>query len=92
MFSGSQRYVFTFKVEQREKIHLALGDFDAWRMVPGVGYVSDGELRSEAHGTMWISADARQLPLRIQSQAYIGYVRADLISIDGKAGVESAQN
>jgi Protein of unknown function (DUF3108) len=93
VFSGSQRYVFAFEVEQREKIHLALGDFDAWRIVPDVWYVSDGELRSEAHGTtLWISADARHLPLRIQAQAYIGYVRADLISIDGKAGVESAQN
>jgi hypothetical protein len=92
VFSGSQRYVFAFEVEQREKIHLALGDFDAWRIVPDVWYVSDGELRSEAHGTiLWISADERHLPLRIQAQAYIGYVRADLISIDGKNGTESAQ-
>jgi hypothetical protein len=93
VFSGSQRYVFAFAVDKREKIHLALGDFDAWRIVPDVWYVSDGELRSEASGTvLWISADERHLPLRIQSQAYIGYVRADLIAIDGKGGVESAQN
>jgi hypothetical protein len=93
VFSGSQRYVFAFVVDRREKIHLGLGDFDAWKIVPDVWYVSDGELRSEAHGTtLWISADDRHLPLRIQSQAYIGYVRADLIAIDGKGGVESAQN
>ncbi|MGB8684244.1 MAG: DUF3108 domain-containing protein [Candidatus Binatus sp.] len=93
VFSGSQRYVFAFVVDKREKIHLTLGDFDAWRIVPDVWYVSDGELRSEASGTvLWISADERHLPLRIQSQAYIGYVRADLIAIDGKGGVESAQN
>ena len=48
VFSGSQRYVFAFVVDKREKIHLALGDFDAWRIVPDVWYVSDGELRSEA--------------------------------------------
>lgn len=93
VFSGSQRYVFAFVVDRREKIHLDMGDFDAWKVVPDVWYVSDGELRSEAHGTtLWISADDRHLPLRIQSQAYIGYVRADLIAIDGKGGVESAQN
>jgi hypothetical protein len=92
VFSGSQRYVFAFVVDRREKIHLALGDFDAWRVVPDVWYVSDGELRSEAHGTtLWISADERHLPLRIEAQAFIGYVRADLISIDGKNGIESAQ-
>jgi hypothetical protein len=93
VFSGSQRYVFAFVVDKRETIHLALGDFDAWRIVPDVWYVSDGELRSEASGTvLWISADERHLPLRIQAQAYIGYVRADLIAIDGKGGLESAQN
>jgi hypothetical protein len=92
VFSGSERYVFAFEVEKREKIHLALGDFDAWRVVPDVWYVSDGELRSEAHGTvLWISADQRHLPLRIEAQAFIGNVRADLIQIDGKGGLESAQ-
>jgi hypothetical protein len=93
VFSGSQRYVFAFVVDRREKIHLDLGDFDAWKVVPDVWYVSDGQLRSEARNTvLWISADERHLPLRIQAQAYIGYVRADLIKIDGKGGVESAQN
>lgn len=92
VFSGSQRYVFAFEVEKREKIHLSLGDFDAWRIVPDVWYVSDGEMRSQVHGTvLWISADKRHLPLRIEAQAFIGHVRADLIKIDGKDGVESAQ-
>ena len=36
VFSGSQRYVFAFVVDKREKIHLTLGDFDAWRIVPDV--------------------------------------------------------
>lgn len=93
VFSGSQRYVFAFVVDKRETIHLGLGDFDAWKIVPDVWYVSDGELRSEARNTvLWISADRRHLPLRIQAQAYIGYVRADLISIDGKGAADSAQN
>ena len=92
VFSGSQRYVFAFVVDKRETIHLDLGDFDAWKVVPDVWYVSDGSIRTEARNTvLWISADERHLPLRIQAQAYIGYVRADLIKIDGKGGVESAQ-
>jgi hypothetical protein len=91
VFSGSQRYVFAFEVEKKEKIHLAIGDFDAWRIVPDVWYVSDGNLRNQAHGTtLWVSADKRHLPLRIEAQAFIGYVRADLIRIDGVGVAESA--
>lgn len=92
VFSGSQRYVFAFVVDKREKIHLALGDFDAWRVVPDVWYVSDGSLRSEAHDTvLWISADQRHLPLRIETQTFIGSARADLIQIDGKGAAQSAE-
>jgi hypothetical protein len=84
VFSGSQRYVFSFDVQERERIHTALGDFDAFKIVPDVWYVSDGKLRSQAHGTvLWVSADKRHLPLRIQSQAFIGSVYADLIKVDG---------
>jgi Protein of unknown function (DUF3108) len=89
VFSGSQRYVFSFDVQERERIHTVLGDFDALRIVPDVWYVSDGKLRSQAHGTMlWVTADKRHLPLRIQSEAFIGSVRAELIKIenDGSPG------
>jgi hypothetical protein len=84
VFGGSQRYVFAFDVQQRERIHTALGDFDAIRIVPDVWYVSDGKLRSQAHDTvLWVSADKRHLPLRIQSQAFIGAVYADLVKVEG---------
>jgi hypothetical protein len=83
VFGGSQRYVFAFDVQARERIHTALGDFDAIRIVPDVWYVSDGKLRSQAHDTvLWVSADKRHLPLRIQSQAFIGAVYADLIKVE----------
>lgn len=89
VFGGSQRYVFAFDVKERERIHTALGDFDAFKIVPDVWYVSDGKLRSQAHGTvLWVSADKRHLPLLIQSEAFIGSVRAELIKVEdgGKAG------
>jgi len=84
VFAGGQRYVFSFVVDKRERISTELGDFDAWRVVPDIVYMSDGNLRGEARGTvLWVSADDRHLPLRIESQAYIGSVRADLIGVDG---------
>lgn len=83
VFGGSQRYVFSFDVQARERIHTVLGDFDALRIVPDVWYVSDGKLRSQAHGTvLWVTADKRHLPLRIQSEAFIGSVYADLVKVE----------
>ncbi|MGH7814806.1 MAG: DUF3108 domain-containing protein [Candidatus Binataceae bacterium] len=92
VFTGGQRYVFAFNVERREQIATPLGDFAAWRIVPQVVYMSDGKLRSEARGTtLWVSADQRHLPLRIESDAFIGTVRADLISVDGHGIADSPQ-
>ena len=49
VFAGSQRYVFAFDVKERERIHTALGEFDAIKIVPDVWYVSDGKLRRGAN-------------------------------------------
>jgi len=84
VFTGSTRYIFNFKVSDREKITTPLGTFDAYRLVPAVDYESDGKLSQSATGTViWVSADERRLPLRAESQAFIGTVRADLIQVSG---------
>jgi hypothetical protein len=84
VFTGSTRYIFNFKVGEREKITTQLGTFDAYRLVPSVDYQSDGKLSESATGiVIWVSADARRLPLRAESQAFIGKVRADLIQSSG---------
>jgi hypothetical protein len=83
IFSGTERYVFSFDVAERERVRVPLGEFDAWRIVPDVLYWSDGNLKGEGKDTtLWVSADSRRLPLRIQSATFIGYVRADLIEVD----------
>ncbi len=83
VFSGTERYVFSFDVTEREHVHLPLGEFDAWRIVPDVLYWSDGNLKGQGRDTtLWVSADNRRLPLRIQSATFIGVVRADLIEVD----------
>jgi hypothetical protein len=84
VFTGSTRYVFSFKVVDREKITTALGTFDAYRLVPTVDYESDGKLSQSATGiAIWVSADDRRLPLRAETQAFIGKVQADLIQTGG---------
>jgi len=84
VFTGSTRYIFNFTVAAREKITTPLGTFDAYRLVPAVDYESDGKLSQSATGiVIWVSADDRRLPLRAESQAFIGKVRADLIQVSG---------
>ena len=84
VFTGSTRYIFDFKVADREKITTQLGTFDAYRLIPTVDYESDGKLSQSATGiVIWVSADDRRLPLRAQSQAFIGKVQADLIQVSG---------
>jgi hypothetical protein len=81
-FSGTTRYVFELKVVRRERIGTPLGEFDAFRIVPSVTYLSDGKLNDEVHDTtLWVSADARRLPLRIESAVFIGSVRIDLVGV-----------
>jgi Protein of unknown function (DUF3108) len=92
VFSGTERYVFSFDVTEREHVHVPLGEFDAWRIVPDVLYWSDGNLKGEGRDTvLWISADSRHLPLRIQSATFIGYVLADLIEVDDGSTVMRAR-
>jgi Protein of unknown function (DUF3108) len=82
--TGSNRYVFGFQVDGRERITVPAGTFDAIKITPSVLYMSDGNMRSEARETtVWVSADKRHLPLRVQAAAFIGFVRADLVKVDG---------
>jgi hypothetical protein len=82
VFSGGNRYVFAFTVEKRERITTALGTFDTLRIEPSVVWLSEGSFRSQARRTtVWITDDARHLPVRIASAVFIGEVRADLVQI-----------
>jgi Protein of unknown function (DUF3108) len=91
-FSGTTRYVFRLKVVRRERIGTPLGEFDAFRIEPSVTYLSDGKINDEVHDTsLWVSADARRLPLRIESAVFIGSVRIDLVKVIDDAPAQSAQ-
>ncbi len=84
VFSGTNRYVFDFNVEGKERIQVPVGTFNALKVSPGIVYLSNGKLRSQARETtIWISDDKRHLPLRMEAATFIGTVRADLVQIDG---------
>ena len=90
-FSGTTRYIFELKVVRRERIGTPLGEFDTFRIVPSVTYLSDGKINDEVHDTtLWVSADARRLPLRVESAVFIGTVRIDLVKVIDPSSPESA--
>jgi len=85
VFTSNNRYVIDFAVGERVRIRVPAGDYDAIRLTPELVYLSNEKIRGEAHETtLWVSADARHLPLRIEAAAYIGTVRADLVQVDGQ--------
>jgi len=82
VFSARNRYVIDFTVAGRERISTPLGDFDALRIMPAIAYISDSSARQTARETtLWVSADKRHLPLRIETTAFVGKLRADLIQV-----------
>jgi Protein of unknown function (DUF3108) len=86
VFTGDHRYVLDFKIASRERIRVPAGDFDAYRIVPGVVYFNDKTMRRELRYTLlWVSADDRRLPLRAEAGTFIGSLRADLVRVDNPA-------
>ncbi len=83
LFSATNRYVLSFRVAGRDHLQTSLGATDALRIEPGVVYMSDSKMRGEATATtIWISDDARRLPIRIESATFIGTVRIELVKVD----------
>lgn len=91
VFGGRNRYVFSFYIDGREKLHTELGDFETFRVIPSVLYASKPEVSEKARRVvLFISADPRRLPLRLEASTFIGTVRADLISVEQPAVLRPA--
>jgi hypothetical protein len=64
------------KVEAREHVSLAIGEFEAWHLSGTVVRLDDHRLRRDVH--LWISDDSRHLPLAMLGAIDLGAVRARL--------------
>ena len=64
--------------------YTALGTFDTLKIEPWVLWLSEGSFRSQSRETtVWVTDDARHLPVRISSEVFFGSVYADLIQVSG---------
>jgi hypothetical protein len=64
------------KVEAKEHVSLPLGEFEAWHLSGVAIRMDDQHQRREVH--LWISDDARRLPLAAVGTIDLGAVRATL--------------
>lgn len=63
-------YQVLMKVESRETVRCGLGDVDAWRIAPTL--VDERDREDGRDMAIWISADARRLPLKLQGELPVG--------------------
>ncbi|MGQ0506660.1 MAG: DUF3108 domain-containing protein, partial [Myxococcaceae bacterium] len=77
------------KVQTREHVSLPVGEFEAWHLVGVATRLDNPAMRREVH--VWISDDARRLPLAAMGAIDLGAVRATLtgFSQPGKARVKA---
>jgi hypothetical protein len=58
-------------VEGREPVRSGLGSLEAWRLVPSIRDAG-GNAWTDRRLTVWLSADERRLPLRLQAELPVG--------------------
>jgi hypothetical protein len=90
VFAATERYVIEFRVARRELIHMGPDDIDAFRIIPTILYVSNPKNHYKVRrAVLWVSADQRHVPLRIEADTFVGRIYIDLSKPPGQA--EAAQ-
>jgi hypothetical protein len=75
---GSKTQRVIVDVQAREKVQTPMGTFDALRVEPKV---FSGLLKRKGRMLIWLSADERQLPLRIKAMIAVGSITGTLRSV-----------
>lgn len=82
VIAGTDLYLVTFKVEGREIIEVKAGKYRALRIVPSLqkltGRIPTGDERKFRSATLWISDDKQRIPLKAESEVFIGAVFGEL--------------
>lgn len=87
--SGGKNYKLIVKVVGRERVKCPAGTFDCFKAKPFVKYGT--VFRNKEDIDLWVTADARHIPVRIKSAIVIGDIDVSLLDatvpdIDGDGG------
>jgi hypothetical protein len=80
-FLDNKNYEFRFKFLGREIIETEAGKFAALKIRP---QVVEGRVFKDSEAiTMWVTDDENHIPLRAQSDIWVGSLKADLVKMSG---------
>lgn len=80
IFGGKYRYLLDLAVERREKIRIAAGSVDAFKIVPRIkNLMKQGYAQRLNEASVWISADDRRIPVMLSSRIFVGHIYIERI-------------
>jgi Protein of unknown function (DUF3108) len=90
IFGGKYRYLLDLEVERREKIQIASGTVDAFKIVPRIkNLMKQGYAERLNEASVWISADDRRIPVMLSSKIFVGNVYIE--RIEDKVATQAAE-
>jgi Protein of unknown function (DUF3108) len=90
IFGGKYRYLLDLEVERREKIQIASGTVDAFKIVPRIkNLMKQGYAERLNEASVWISADDRRIPVMLSSKIFVGNVYIE--RVEDKVGTQAAE-
>ena len=83
---GAKSVMGEAKVVGREQVEVPAGVFDAWVVEPDIRDLGGVFRKSPgARLTVWVTADRRKIPVRIESKVLVGAFRAELAGLSWPA-------
>lgn len=79
---GKRDYTMEVVISRRENIRVPAGDFNCLVVEPKLRNL-DGTLKKKGHMTLWMTDDARHLPVRIKIVLPFGHLVASLTKMSG---------
>ena len=80
---GKRIVIGRVRVVEKQKVKVPAGEFDAFLVEPALGRLGGVVKRSEAAAVqIWVSADRRQIPLKVSGSAKLGSFSAVLVSME----------
>jgi len=81
VFTGEARYRVELAITGEEKVRVAGGTYQAWRVDPRLWKIGKGVDERLRRATMWVSKDPAHILLRIRSEVFIGAVTCELVKL-----------
>jgi Protein of unknown function (DUF3108) len=90
IFGGKYRYLLDLEVERREKVQIASGSVDAFKIVPRIkNLMKQGYAERLNEASVWISADERRIPVMLSSKIFVGNIYIE--RIEDKVGTQAVE-